>query len=80
MVVNLYIDKNNQNKDVTFRDTVIHQMTKDKDADFEVCLVNMEDEHDAYKYFLDEKRITKDQLPVLLMNDSLYSSNYEKIC
>ena len=80
MVVNLYIDKNNQNKDVTFRDTVIYQMTKDKDTDFEVCFVDMEDENDAYKYFLDEKHVTKDQLPVLLMNDSLYSSNYEKIC
>lgn len=80
MVANLYIDKDNQNKDALFRDTVIHQMTKNKDTDFEICFVNMENENDAYKYFLDEKHITKDQLPVLLINDNLYSSDYEKIC
>lgn len=79
MVVNLYVDKYDPTKDLPFIDTCLNTFRNDERADFELCVVDTKNENDPFWYFLDEKGLSKENLPVLLVDDTVYNSKSAEV-
>lgn len=78
MVVNLYVDTYDPTKDLSFIGMCLDTF-RNKRVDFKLCSVDTKDENDPFWYFLDEKGLSKEDLPVLLVDNTVYSSKSTEI-